>query len=56
VKTGGGGSTYSIYLHTLEVLRTSPKGSMRIIDPNKIDDISRVVSVHTKAAIMKWLI
>lgn len=31
--TGGGGSVYSTYMNTVDVLRSVPKGRMRIIEP-----------------------
>ncbi|KAH8881758.1 hypothetical protein GQ53DRAFT_799011 [Thozetella sp. PMI_491] len=40
--TGGGGSSYAAYLNSIAVLRKSPRGSMRVIDPSTIDASSRV--------------
>ncbi|KAH8896141.1 putative hydantoinase/oxoprolinase [Thozetella sp. PMI_491] len=42
--TGGGGTVYATYLHSVDVLQKLPKGRMRVIDPSAIDDKTPTVS------------
>jgi DUF917 family protein len=43
--TGGGGSSYTAYLNSVDVLRSAKEGRMRIVDPGAIKSESKVAVI-----------